>query len=325
MKGYDNIIEPIDDTPEAVAKTMFNLRPNASLQLPKANLYFGDCREVLADMDDNSIHMALTDPPYFLDGLDNDWSKGGDTQIGTGTVGGLPVGMQFKADQGRKLQEFMEPVAAELLRILKPGSYALVFSSPRLAHRMAVAFEDQGFEIRDQYAWHFTKKAQFKAFSMDHFVAKRDDLSKAEKKEYIRNMAGRKTPQLRPQFESIICAQKPREGTFVKNWIEHETGLIDAGQALRGKVPSTVMTVEKDVKAKFNGHLTPKPIRICEHLIRLFSKEGQTVIDPFLGSGTTCVAAYKANRHSIGIDVNPNYVQIAKQRIEDVHNDYTAT
>ena len=262
--------------------------------------------------------MVLTDPPYFLDGLDGDWKKGNGGRRGTGSVGGLPVGMKFDTTQGRRLQEFMEPVASKLLCILKPGGFSLVFSAPRLMHRMAVAFEDAGFEIRDIYAWRFTKRAQFKAFSMDHFIAKRDDLTASAKKEILKKMSGRKTPQLRPQFEAILCAQKPREGTFVDNWIQHEIGLIDATETLKGKVPATVMTIEKDDKAKYNGHLTPKPLQICEHLIRLFTKSGQTVLDPFVGSGTTCVAAHRSGRHSIGIDINPEYIQIAKQRVEEI-------
>ena len=285
----------------------------------KVKLFPGDCRDVLADLDANSVHMALTDPPYFLDGFGDGWENGDGGTRRSNVVGGrMPAGMKFDREQGRRLQEFMEPVADQLFRVLKPGAFALVFSAPRLAHRMAVAFDDAGFEIRDLYAWRFTRRAQFKAFSMDHFIEKRTDLSAAEKKHLIKEMQGRKTPQLRPQFEAVICAQKPRRGTFVENWVEHETGLIDSGQTLSGQVPATVMTVEKDNRAKYNGHLTPKPLRICEHLIRLFTKPGQVVIDPFLGSGSSCVAANMAGRHSIGIDVNPDYIQIAKQRIEEI-------
>ena len=76
------------------------------------------------------------------------------------------------------------------------------------------------------------------------------------------------------------------------------------------------MTVEKENKSKFNGHLTPKPVKLCEHLIRLFSAERQTVLDPFVGSGTTCLAARRTGRRSIGIDVNPNYIEIARTRLE---------
>lgn len=280
-------------------------------------LYVADCRDVLEDIGENSIHLIVTDPPYGLDGLDAEWKKGASGPRGTGSVGGLPVGMKFDREQGRKLQEFLSPINEHLFRILRPGGFMLMFSAPRLFHRMAISAEDAGFEIRDQYAWRFLERAQFKAFSLDHFVRKRPDMTTDEKACAIKYLDGRKTPQLRPQFESILCAQKPRDGTFVDNWMEHRTGLIDPKQTLTGRVPSTVMTVEKPTKSSFNGHLTVKPVRLCEHLIRLFSCEGQIVLDPFVGSGTTCVAARRAKRHSIGIEVNRNYVKIAESRIKD--------
>ena len=202
----------MDEAIDAVARQL--LRPQ-----PKVKLLPGDCREVLSDIAPDSVHMVLTDPPYFLDGLDGGWRKGNGGPRGTGAVGGLPVGMKFDPKQGRDLHNFMAPVAIELMRILKPGGFALVFSAPRLVHRMAIAFEDEGFEIRDLYAWRFTKRAQFKAFSMNHFIAKRKDMTANEKKSLTKELAGRKTPQLRPQFEAILCAQKPKEGTFVDNWI----------------------------------------------------------------------------------------------------------
>ena len=280
-------------------------------------LYLGDCNEILSDMESELVHMVLTDPPYFLDGLDDDWKKGNGGKRGTGTVGGLPIGMKFDVNQGLKLQQFMTPIAKELFRIIKPGGFVLMFSAPRLYHRMAIAVEDAGFEIRDQYAWRFTKRSQFKAFSMDHFVLKKECWTDKQKKSVIKELEGRKTPQLRPQFESILCAQKPREGTFVDNWLQHGIGLIDPKQTLQGKVPATVMTIEKPLKQSFNSHLTPKPLQLCEHLIRLFTRKNQIVLDPFLGSGTTCVAAYNTDRHSIGIDICKEYIEIAQQRIEE--------
>ena len=83
---------------------------------------------------------------------------------------------------------------------------------------------------------------------MDHFVRRRKDMDAAAKMDTIAHLDGRRTPQLRPQFEAILCAQKPRDGTFVDNWLAHKTGLIDAGQTLTGRVPETVMTVEKQAK-----------------------------------------------------------------------------
>ena len=283
----------------------------------RPRLHVGDCNDILPKIASESVHMVLSDPPYFLDGLDNRWSKGAIPESVNGSVGGIPIGMKFDPSQGKALQRFIMPVFTELIRILKPGGFMLTFSAPRLSHRMAIAAEDCEFEIRDIYAWHFRGQAQFKAFSLDHFVRKKKDWTESEKKEVIEKMQGRKTPQLRPQYESIICAQKPRKGTFIENWMLHKTGLIDANQRLSGKVPSTVMPVEKE-RRKINGHLTPKPEKLCEHLIRLFTVEGQTVLDPFVGSGTTCVAAYQAGRNSIGIDVSKDYISLARERLREL-------
>ncbi len=301
---------PEGTAPEQIAKAL--LRDFK----PRVKLYPANCLDVLEDMDGESIHLIVTDPPYFLDGLDDGWRKGDGGARGTGTVGGLPVGMKFDPKQGRKLQDFLSPINDQLIRVLKPGGFMLMFAAPRLFHRTAIAAEDAGFEVRDQYAWHFRTRAQCKAFSMNHFISRNPRMTGDEKEAAIKHLGGRKTPQLRPQFESILCAQKPKTGTFVENWMIYGTGLIDADQTLSGTRPATVMHVEKPNKAKFNDHLTPKPVRLCEHLIRLFSLEGQTVLDPFVGSGTTCISARRARRHSIGIDVKPEYIQIAKSRIE---------
>ena len=298
---------------DAIADEVLAHRPRGHL----VTLHPGDCREVLAGMDANSVHLVVSDPPYFLDGLDDAWRKGKNAPASRGAVGGLPIGMKFDPMQGEKLQAFLAPIVAQLHRVLVPGAFMLLFSAPRLAHRMALAAESAGFEIRDQFAWRFRAKAQFKAFSQDHFVERRTDMTADEKRATIEKLDGRRTPQLRPQFEAIICAQKPKKGTFVDNWLAFEAGLIDAKQTLNGNVPSTVMEVEKPAKDRFNGHLTPKPVKLCEHLIRVFSAKGQTVVDPFVGSGTTCIAARNVGRRGIGIDVNPVYIEIAKKRLEE--------
>ena len=289
----------------------------AEVQQTYVKLEIGDCLNLLSDMDAESVHLVATDPPYHLDGLNQDWRKGHpDAPKGTGSVGGLPVGMKFDPKQGRELQAFMEDVGTELLRVLVPGAFAVVFSQPRLVHRLAVGLEDAGFEIRDVYAWRYTRRAQFKAFSMNHFIDRMDKTS-TEKRQMKRQMRGRKTPQLRPQFEAMVLAQKPRIGTFVENWSEYGTGLIDSTATLDGKSPSTVMTVEKSEKNWYNSHLTVKPVLLMEHLIKLFSTPGQVVLDPFLGSGTTAVAALRTGRTCIGIDINPDCIEIAERRLEE--------
>ena len=275
----------------------------------------GDCLSLLAEIEPESVHLVITDPPYFLDGLDAGWRNGrADSKRGTGSVGGLPVGMKFDPKQGRALQKFIGEVSEKMLPTMMPGAFAVAFSQPRLAHRMAAGMEDAGFEIRDLLAWHFTRKAQSKAFGMDHFID-RMDLPTKERNQIKQQLHGRKTPQLRPQFQAMVLAQKPREGTFVNNWLKYRTGLIDAKASLDGAAPNTVMTVEKPQRSQYNGHLTVKPVALLEHLIRLLSVKGQVVLDPFLGSGTTAVAAMRSGRSCIGMEINPDYVTIAETRI----------
>ena len=62
-------------------------------------------------------------------------------------------------------------------------------------------------------------------------------------------------------------------------------------------------------------HIAQKPLQLMELLISLVTLEGQVVLDPFMGSGTTCLAAKKLNRHYIGIDIDPQNIQIANERL----------
>lgn len=283
------------------------------------DLWQGDCRKVLKDFDDNSVHLTLTDPPYFLDNLDNNWddAKIKKSKAKAGVIGGLPVGMKFDPKQGVAFQKFFEEVAKEIYRVMVPGAFFISFSQPRLFHRMAMAAENSGFEIRDMFAWHYTKKAQPKAFSQNHFVEKMK-ISAKQKKHIKRELMGRKTAQLRPQFEALMLAQKPKQGTYVENWLKWKVGLMDATKVLNGAgSPSTVMLVEKTIKQFYNGHLSVKPVEILRHLIELFTVEGQVVLDPFLGSGSTAIAAMLTGRECIGIEINSEYIKIAKHRLSE--------
>lgn len=284
--------------------------------MAQINLIQGDCRQALQQLKSNSVHLVLTDPPYFLDGLNNKWKKGSPLATrATGSIGGLPVGMKFDPQQGRKLYKFIVSVAEPLKKVLKPGGFAIFFSQPRLVHRMACGLEDVGFEIRDLYAWHFTKKAQSKAFGMQHFINKMN-LPIDQKAKIKKSLEGKKTAQLRPEFESMILAQKPKQGTYVQNWLKHQTGLMDASLKFNQKMISTVMPFEKPPRAGLNTHLTVKPVPLLEQLISMFSRPGQKVLDPFLGSGSTAVACQNTGRACLGIEVNSDYLRIAENRIQ---------
>ena len=88
-------------------------------------LYYGDCREILAGLPDESVSAVVTDPPYGLAFMGKRWDYD------------VPS----------------VEVWAECLRVLKPGGHLLAFAGTRTQHRMAVRIEDAGFEIRDMIAW----------------------------------------------------------------------------------------------------------------------------------------------------------------------------
>lgn len=274
-----------------------------------------DCIEGLKKLPSNCIDLIVTDPPYFIDGMDDGWddealnAKRSKAKV----IGGLPVGMKFDPMQGKKLQEFMERVCAELIRVLKPGGFCLTFSQGRLLHRMALAVENCGFEIRDMLIWEH-QGGMAKAFSQDHFV-KRMDISEDEKSDIIAKLQGRKTPQLKPKFEPVVLAQKPKEGTFVENWLEWGTGLVD----IRPDGKTVCSTIFKGSKpsSRAGAHLAVKPVDVTMDMISVFSTAGQIVLDPFMGTGTTGVAAINLGRRFVGFEKEPKYYMMAAQRFRD--------
>ena len=79
-------------------------------------------------------------------------------------------------------------------------------------------------------------------------IQKRKDLTDKKKKEIIQKLDGRKTPQLKPQLEPMVLAQKPKQGTFVDNWIKYEVGLINTKVSLDGTFPGNLMTINRPDK-----------------------------------------------------------------------------
>ena len=91
----------------------------------------GDTLQVLSGLEDNSIDLVLTDPPYFLDKMDNGWDekKVASTKYHH-VVKSLPAGMKFDKEQGKKFYDWYYKIAKEILRVLKPdGIFLFIFQS----------------------------------------------------------------------------------------------------------------------------------------------------------------------------------------------------
>ncbi|MCM8808024.1 MAG: site-specific DNA-methyltransferase [Candidatus Omnitrophica bacterium] len=300
----------------------------------KIQIILGDAQTILDTIQENTVDLVLTDPPYFLDKLDEGWKheeilKGKNS---CGVVKNLPMGMKFSPQQSKKFYEWFRPIAKKIRRVLKPGGWFISFSHPRLFHRLILALEDENFWLRDTFIWIYTQN-QPKAFSLSHFLEK-INLPEKEREKIEEELKIFKVPKVKSCYEPIIVAQKPPEKTLLDNWIKYGVGLFNV-QLKQGekKFPSTVITVEnidplldkyflvekpkKEEKGKYNDHPTVKPLNLCKFLIELTTKEKALVIDPFMGSGTTALACAETNRNFIGIEINGHYFDITIKRLKD--------
>lgn len=196
----------------------------------------GDCLTVMQKMDDNSIDAIVTDPPYGLSFMNKDWDHG---------IPGTPFWQ-------------------EMLRIAKPGSHLLAFGGTRTHHRLMVAIEDAGWEIRDCMMWLYgsgfpksldVSKAIDKMYGKDREVVgeythpdgkprnwESHNLTKGvilygHKEGTSRDITIPATPEaqqwdgwgtaLKPAWEPIIMARKPLDGTVAENVLKWGTGGIN--------------------------------------------------------------------------------------------------
>lgn len=292
-----------------------------------------DCMLELNKLNDNSIDCVITDPPYFIDKLDNNWSSNKvNSDVKNSHIKHLPKGMKFNKSQVKNLYDYYLELSKLLFKKMKPGAYFLSFSSPRLYHAIAMSCEIAGFEIRDMINWIYTQSMP-KGMSMTHII-KKMNITDEEKNKLIEEYENYKTPQVRSCFEPICVAMKPLgKLTFIKNELQFKTGLLDFSQKVgieNDRVPANIITTEeynesydknflvskpsKDEKGKNNSHITVKPVSLLEHLIKLFSKKGSLVVDPFLGSGTTALACKNTERKCIGTEINTEYYNICLNR-----------
>ena len=268
----------------------------------------------MASLDSNSIDATIIDPPYGIDKLNETWdiNEIKKSTKKSGTIGSIPVGMKFDKTSAINISEFLLPHFSEILRILKPGGFLLVFSQARSSHRIGVALEDAGLELRDQLQWNYGS-GQGKAQSMNNFINKNKKFTEKEKEKYKILCEGMKTPQLTPTFETIWLAQKPKEGTFVENYIKYGVGLVNFKDGSK-RVQFNHKKPGKAERAD-GQHPTQKPVALLEDLVKIFSPEFGTVLDCFCGSGTSGVASIRLNRNYIGVDFDNNFCNISKTRL----------
>ena len=191
-------------------------------------IHHGDCLQVMRGLPDASVDAVVTDPPYLIGFMGKGWD-------GADGIAGKPE------------------VWREALRLLKPGGHLLAFGGTRTWHRLAVAIEDAGFEVRDSIAWLYGS-----GFPKSLDVSKAIDKAAGAEREVVgqrttgigtgkgtvqvmgdgtRDITAPATPEaqqwqgwgtaLKPVFEPIVVARKPLTGTVAANVLEHGTGALN--------------------------------------------------------------------------------------------------
>lgn len=290
----------------------------------------GDSIELIKLIEDEYVHAIISDIPYGI--CYEDWDilhNNSNSALGGTSNAQLEMGSLFKrrgkplngwSESDKKIpleyQEWCSKWASEWLRVLKSGGSCFIFAGRRYAHRCIVALEDVGFTFKDMLAWE-KNFAAAKAQRLSSIYERRnDDKNEAKWK-------GWRVANLRPIFEPILWFQKPYKigGTIADNVINNEVGAWNE-EAIKkynlnyknNNFYDNIIKVET-LKSDFGNHVNQKPLKLMEFLISLVTRENAIILDPFSGSGTTCIAAKNINRHYIGMEIDPYNVEISNKRL----------
>jgi DNA modification methylase len=189
-------------------------------------IHHGDCIEVMATFEAESIDAIVTDPPYGLEFMGKGWDKlGATTEV---AAEGADISHPFRdgsrrvryGESARSMQDWHEAWAREAFRVAKPGAHLLAFGGTRTYHRLAAAIEDAGWEIRDTLVWAYAS-----GFPKSLDVSKAIDKA-AGATDLAREWQGWGTA-LKPAWEPIVLARKPLRGTVAGNVTEYGTGALN--------------------------------------------------------------------------------------------------
>lgn len=287
-------------------------------------VYQGNSLDLIKQVESESVHLILSDIPYGIGAEDWDVLHGNTNSAYLGSSPaqksagaifkkrGKPINGWSEADRAipREYQEWCALWAPEWYRTLKPGANVFIFAGRRLAHRCTCAMEDAGFSLKDNIAW-LKSRAPHRAQRLSVVYDRRGDTKSSEEWE------GWKLGNLRPIFEPILWFTKPYKigTTLADNALQHGVGAYNEKSFLRyTDQPENVLKGAMGV-GESGLHPTQKSVKLMQALIELTTKEGQLVLDPFAGSGSTLVASQKLGRRYMGFEAVPEYVETARLRL----------
>ena len=187
------------------------------------------------------------------------------------------------------------PFSRNLLGVSARAPGPLATKMTTLEHRVKSLGREIGFDNLAPIIWHKIANAVYEVAGGGGFLGKPYEPNAVIKNdiEYIlmlRKPGGYRKPTLPTRILSLISAENHQKW-FQQIW----TGLTGAST---------------------KNHPAPYPVELAERLVRMFSFVGDTVLDPFMGTGTTTLAASKSGRNSIGVELDPVYFKAAQSRIK---------
>lgn len=288
-------------------------------------LFVGDSITGIKRLPDNFVDLILSDIPYGIgaedwdvlhDNTNSAYLGSSPGQQKAGAIfkkRGKPINGWSEADRAipRQYYEWCSTWAPDWLRTLKPGGSVFIFAGRRYAHRCIAAMEDAGFSFKDMFSW-MRQKAPHRAQRLSIVYQRREDHANAVKWE------GWRVGNMRPTFEPVLWFTKPYKigTTIADNVLTHGVGAFNEEAFLKYEpTPDNVLTCGFEA-GETGLHPTQKPVRLMQSLIELTTQEGQIVLDPFSGSGSTLVAAQRLGRKYIGFEASADYAKIAEARLE---------
>lgn len=286
----------------------------------------GDCISGLRLFPSQSAHLILSDIPYGIgiddwdvlhDNSNNAFLGSSPAQKKAGAIfkkRGKPINGWSEADRAipRQYYDWCSSWAGEWHRILKPGASALVFAGRRFSHRCICALEDAGFSFKDMLAW-TRERAPHRAQRLSIVFDRRNDNQSSQ------DWDGWRVGNLRPSFEPILWFTKPYKigTTIADNALEHGVGAYNEAAFMK-YFPRPDNILDCGLGSKEGGlHPTQKPLKLMQALIELTTQKNQLVLDPYAGSGSTLLAAKLLGRRYVGFEINPEYVRICRERLEE--------
>jgi len=269
-----------------------------------SKLYEGLPKEELIDYVENTIPSDFIDKIYCKSSELMDELPDNSVHL---MVTSPPYNVGKEYDKDLTLDEyrkFLKKVWSEVKRVLVPGGRACI-NVANLGRKPYIPIHafivedmlDLGFLMRGEIIWN-------KASSVSPSTAWGSWLSA-------------KNPTLRDVHEYILVFSKgtfTRESGGKKNTISKEEFL---------EFTKSIWTFPAEPATKI-GHPAPFPVELPYRLIQLYTFEGDIILDPFIGSGQTAIAAIKTKRHYIGYDINKDYVKLAEKRIKEFSTNFLA-